>query len=166
VITGVPVIRPSVRPPLGGEPSPASPASPPSAPYSSSSFYGTGSPFDADGMGSAGGAGGVGAPPGPGSYGSGSYDADSGYGNNGGAGEGYQTEDPGSSSGPDDFKGLPRRVRQANLAPQLRSSRDSGETEAPQASARNPADVKNTLSAMQRGWQQGRSQSRRNTEGP
>jgi signal transduction histidine kinase len=160
VITGVPVTKPSVRPPLGGQASPPSPSSPP---YSSSSFYGTGSPFDADGTGSAGGAG---APPGPGSYGSGPYGADSGYGNNSGAGGGYETEDSGSSSDSDDFKGLPRRVRQANLAPQLRSSRDSGEAEAPQASPRNPADVKNTLSAMQRGWQQGRSQSRRDTEGP
>jgi signal transduction histidine kinase len=162
VITGVPVTKPSARPPLGGESSP---------PYSSSSFYGTGSPFDTDGAGSAGSvggagsAGGAGAPPGPGSYGSGSYDAASGYGNSGGAGGGYQTQDPGSS-GPDDFKGLPRRVRQTNLAPQLRTSRDSGETGVPQTSAPNPADVKNTLSAMQRGWQQGRSQSRRDTEGP
>jgi hypothetical protein len=66
------------------------------------------------------------------------------------------------------YKGLPRRVRQANLAPQLRSSAGStdGPTSVPQAAAPSPTDVRNTLSAMQRGWQQGRTQSGQEREGP
>jgi signal transduction histidine kinase len=176
VITGVPVTKPTVRPPFsdfpsrrgsdggatlptrGGTSSAANEghssgsgySSSPS--YSSSSFYGSGN-ASADSSGS-------------GQYdtgGSGSYDTGNGYGNNGGAREGYGSGDvPGS--GTDEFKGLPRRMRQANLAPQLRNS-SAGETGVPQASVPNPADVKNTLSAMQRGWQQGRAQSQRDTEG-
>jgi signal transduction histidine kinase len=68
----------------------------------------------------------------------------------------------------EDYKGLPRRVRQANLAPQLRSSADQGAegpTAVPQASAPSPTDVRNTLSAMQRGWQQGRTQPQQKREG-
>ena len=72
---------------------------------------------------------------------------------------------PGEDGG--DFKGLPRRVRQANLAPQLRSATTSGAQgpAVPQATAASLADMRNTLSAMQRGWQQGRSQVQRDTEG-
>ena len=69
-----------------------------------------------------------------------------------------------------DSAGLPRRVRQASLAPQLRDvgpqSGDPAEAGVPQASAASLSDMRNTLSAMQRGWQQGRSQSaQRDTEG-
>jgi hypothetical protein len=99
-----------------------------------------------------------------GSYGPGTYDAGNGYRESGGASGGYETVNSPEDSR-DDFKGLPRRQRQANLAPQLRASRDTGGTRVPQASAPDPADVKNTLSAMQRGWQQGRAQSRRDSEG-
>jgi hypothetical protein len=67
-------------------------------------------------------------------------------------------------------EGLPRRVRQASLAPQLRDLGPQGggpaDTGVSQASAASLADMRNTLSAMQRGWQQGRSQStQRDTEG-
>ncbi|MBO0821861.1 MAG: hypothetical protein J2P26_13555, partial [Nocardiopsaceae bacterium] len=89
----------------------------------------------------------------PGSYGPGTQDGD----DTGGFDTG--SFDTGS------FKGLPRRVRQASLAPGLRTSPDSGGTTVPPASAPDPVDVKNTLSAMQRGWQQGRAQSRRDSEG-
>jgi signal transduction histidine kinase len=64
--------------------------------------------------------------------------------------------------------GLPRRVRQASLAPELRSSAAtaaSGPTGVPRASAESLAVMRNTLSAMQRGWQQGRSESQDDTEG-
>jgi len=68
-----------------------------------------------------------------------------------------------------EFNGLPRRVRQANLAPQLRASAAAAagarEAAVPQATAASLADMRNTLSAMQRGWQQGRSQTQPNTEG-
>ena len=58
------------------------------------------------------------------------------------------------------YKGLPKRVRQASLAPQLRNRTTSGST-ASAASGdnvanRSPDDIRNALSAMQRGWQQAR----------
>jgi signal transduction histidine kinase len=67
-----------------------------------------------------------------------------------------------------DANGLPRRVRQANLAPQLRASTAASSQEppgVPRASAASLTDMRNTLSAMQRGWQQGRAQTQRDTEG-
>jgi hypothetical protein len=58
------------------------------------------------------------------------------------------------------YKGLPRRVRQANLAPQLRDA-PVAPGSSPAASGdnvanRSPDDIRSALSAMQRGWQQGR----------
>jgi hypothetical protein len=73
----------------------------------------------------------------------------------------------GGTSGDEDTA-LPRRVRQANLAPQLRNSAGGGhgQTGVPQARATSLQDMRNTLSAMQRGWQQGRTRStQRDTEG-
>jgi len=89
------------------------------------------------------------------------------------------------SGGPDgpgtngDIKGLPRRVRQANLAPQLRddppprrttlassgppgfarSSSPAGSSgpAGPGPSGPSPAEIRQTMSALQRGWQEGRS---------
>ncbi len=86
-------------------------------------------------------------------------------GNNGAADGGYQS---GESSGAVDFNGLPRRVRQASLAPELRAAaaaNPAGSTGVPAATAASLTDMRNTLSAMQRGWQQGRSQTQRDTEG-
>jgi signal transduction histidine kinase len=92
------------------------------------------------------------------SYGGGSYR------NNTGDGDGYQQED--ITGGSAEYKGLPRRVRQANLAPELRSSAagSNGPTGVPQASTASLADMRNTLSAMQRGWRQGRTQPQPDTE--
>jgi hypothetical protein len=95
------------------------------------------------------------------SYGGGSY------GNNAGDGDGYQQGN--LTGGTGDYKGLPRRVRQANLAPELRSSAaaaagSNGPTGVPQASTASLADMRNTLSAMQRGWQQGRSEPQQDME--
>jgi hypothetical protein len=85
-------------------------------------------------------------------------------GNNGAADGRYPTEDNGGGG---DLTNLPRRVRQASLAPELRGSAgaSSGSSAgvAP-ASAASLSDMRNTLSAMQRGWQQGRSQTQRDTE--
>jgi signal transduction histidine kinase len=86
-------------------------------------------------------------------------------GNNSGT-EGLGNGGSGSVGG--ETNGLPKRVRQANLAPQLRSSRAAGgkgSAPVPPAAPPNPADVRSTLSAMQRGWKQGRSQQNRDTEG-
>jgi histidine kinase/DNA gyrase B/HSP90-like ATPase len=87
---------------------------------------------------------------------------------NHGDGPGVHQAEP-DGSGNEDYKGLPRRVRQASLAPQLRASTAASSTGAtggvqPAASA-SLSDMRNTLSAMQRGWQQGRAQGQRDTEG-
>ncbi|HMD26636.1 MAG TPA: hypothetical protein VKH61_21260, partial [Streptosporangiaceae bacterium] len=57
-------------------------------------------------------------------------------------------------------KGLPRRVRQANIAPQLRDNPPRRKTSAAPAPASGPtpAEIRQTMSALQRGWQEGRSQ--------
>ena len=90
------------------------------------------------------------------------------FGNNVAADESYQQGKPAGSDSPDS-RGLPRRVRQANLAPQLRGSTAAAESQqpaaVPPATAASLTDMRNTLSAMQRGWQQGRSQTQRDTEG-
>ena len=71
---------------------------------------------------------------------------------------------PAEAEGNDDIKGLPRRVRQANLAPQLRANPPQRRTTVASASAASgplgpsPAEIRQTMSALQRGWQEGRSQ--------
>ena len=96
---------------------------------------------------------------------------ESGHESGSGDNEGSPDGNPGSA-GAGDYKGLPRRVRQASLAPQLRSSTiagsgpaGSGPAGVPPATAASLAVMRNTLSAMQRGWLQGRSESQRETEG-
>lgn len=87
-------------------------------------------------------------------------------GGNNASGPAYEQGDAdGVSSG--DYKGLPRRVRQASLAPQLRSSAAAGPAEStgvPQATSASLSAMRNTLSAMQRGWQQGRAETQQDTE--
>jgi signal transduction histidine kinase len=56
----------------------------------------------------------------------------------------------------EDLDGLPVRVRQASLAPQLRQTRSPERRDVP---ARTPEELSNLMSSMQRGWQQGRSQT-------
>ena len=67
-----------------------------------------------------------------------------------------------------DAPGLPRRVRQASLAPQLRDNPPrrptSAAVNAAPASGPTPAEIRQTMLALQRGWQEGRSQ-RMNTPG-
>jgi signal transduction histidine kinase len=62
--------------------------------------------------------------------------------------------------------GLPRRVRQASLAPQLRDDppprRVTVASSAP-SSRRTPEEIRQTMSALQRGWQEGRAEP---AEGP
>jgi signal transduction histidine kinase len=80
------------------------------------------------------------------------------------------TAEPGGNG---DIKGLPRRVKQASLAPQLRDNPPPRRTTVAStglpggpagsrgsASARgpSPAEIRQTMSALQRGWQEGRSQ--------
>jgi signal transduction histidine kinase len=63
------------------------------------------------------------------------------------------------SGDPDDLDGLPVRVRQASLAPQLRRSRPAQQPDLP--TTRSPEEILTRMSSMQRGWQQGRSQAER-----
>jgi hypothetical protein len=74
-----------------------------------------------------------------------------------------------AGSGPDadgagDIKGLPRRVRQASLAPQLRDSPPPRRTTVASAGLTggspgpSPAEIRQTMSSLQRGWQEGRAQ--------
>jgi signal transduction histidine kinase len=76
----------------------------------------------------------------------------------GGSGPGPDLPKP---EGNDDIKGLPRRVKQASLAPQLRASPPQRRTTVASAgpsSGPSPAEIRRTMSALQRGWQEGRSQ--------
>ena len=74
---------------------------------------------------------------------------------------------PAETGADGDIKGLPRRVRQASLAPQLRDSPPPRRTTVVSAGAPggpagatgpSPAEIRKTMSALQRGWQEGRSQ--------
>jgi hypothetical protein len=67
---------------------------------------------------------------------------------------------PAEPGGDGDYKGLPRRVKQASLAPQLRDDPPHLRT-APGgglSGGPSPAEIRKTMSALQRGWQEGRSQ--------
>ncbi|MFI9588231.1 nitrate- and nitrite sensing domain-containing protein [Streptomyces sp. NPDC052236] len=85
------------------------------------------------------------------------------------AAQGPRGSEPGSAA-PPLLDGLPRRVRQASLAPQLRDAASAPAAEPEPASApateqeieRDAARVRNRMASMQRGWQRGR---RKNAEG-
>ncbi|MFC5070889.1 nitrate- and nitrite sensing domain-containing protein [Kitasatospora cinereorecta] len=74
-------------------------------------------------------------------------------------------------SAPDTVGGLPRRVRQASLAPQLRedsAGRTPGHVSADTADdlERDADDVRNRMASLQRGWQRGRRQNAEDVTGP
>ncbi len=59
------------------------------------------------------------------------------------------------------YRGLPRRVRQANLSPQLRTGfaatpRPGSIPAADQAGGRSPEDARSLAASLQSGWQRGR----------
>ncbi|MFD0313652.1 sensor histidine kinase [Streptomyces flavalbus] len=62
-------------------------------------------------------------------------------------------EGPGDGTGP-----LPRRVRQANLAPQLKQDRPRTENRAAPED-RDAEEVRNRMASLQRGWQRGRREN-------
>ena len=83
--------------------------------------------------------------------------------------------DPGAAEpdGNGELNGLPRRVRQASLAPQLRdnppqrrttvasagsASGTAGPTGPTGPAGPSPAEIRQNMSALQRGWQEGRAQ--------
>ncbi|MFG3508710.1 nitrate- and nitrite sensing domain-containing protein [Streptomyces sp. NPDC047821] len=64
------------------------------------------------------------------------------------------------------LRGLPRRVRQASLAPQLRKAAGRPEPEAVDTdrdTEREAEEVRSRMAAMQRGWQRGRRQNAETT---
>ena len=70
----------------------------------------------------------------------------------------------GSDGDPGDAELLPRRVRQASIAPQLRDDTQAApaspatDAEADEAGeGRSPDEIRATMSAIQQGWQKGRS---------
>ncbi|MFF9015323.1 nitrate- and nitrite sensing domain-containing protein [Streptomyces sp. NPDC014870] len=73
--------------------------------------------------------------------------------------------------GPAPFGGLPRRVRQASLAPQLRETDDRTDSTAATGSTapagtdfeRDADEVRDRMASMQRGWQRGRRQNAETT---
>ncbi|MEV0943880.1 nitrate- and nitrite sensing domain-containing protein [Micromonospora wenchangensis] len=75
--------------------------------------------------------------------------------------------DPSSPTveGPVTDAGLPVRVRQANLAPELRASPGAGETGAAGTPRRAPEQVRQLMSAYQSGTRRGRSDAARLLEG-
>jgi len=181
VVTGVPVGRPTPAPAAPFDvftpmhrPD-AGPAAPPESGYRQAAY---------PDFGGAAAEPGYDSPYGDSPYGGGT--AGAGFGS-GGPSRGsvydddtYQGDGPGQSVGNDgaadvrspaeggngggDLTGLPRRVRQASLAPELRASAGSASAGVAPASAASLSDMRNTLSAMQRGWQQGRSQTQRESE--
>ncbi|MFF9161502.1 nitrate- and nitrite sensing domain-containing protein [Streptomyces longwoodensis] len=58
--------------------------------------------------------------------------------------------------------GLPRRVRQANLAPQLREGPARRTADRPELADRDADEVRSRMASLQRGWQRGRA---KNAEG-
>ncbi len=68
------------------------------------------------------------------------------------------SDDTEPAAGPD-TGGLPRRIRQASLAPQLKKSASSAPAEAApdQVADRDAEDVRTRMSALQRGWTAGRN---------
>jgi len=66
---------------------------------------------------------------------------------------------PRSQDAEGDIRDLPRRVRQASLAPQLRADppQRRGTTAGGPSSGPSPEEIRRTVSALQRGWQEGRS---------
>ncbi|MFC9863732.1 MULTISPECIES: sensor histidine kinase [unclassified Streptomyces] len=78
---------------------------------------------------------------------------------------------PGEPPAPDTVGGLPKRVRQASLAPQLRGdSGDRSPHQDPVDSAddieRDADEVRDRMASLQRGWQRGRRQNAEDVTGP
>ena len=82
-----------------------------------------------------------------------------------GLGNGAATHDDGADADLDELSLLPRRVRQASLAPQLRETGyatmpgadGSADPAAEELEERSPDEARSTITAIQRGWQRGRS---------
>ncbi|MEU1439411.1 nitrate- and nitrite sensing domain-containing protein [Streptomyces sp. NPDC005786] len=72
-------------------------------------------------------------------------------------------------SAPDTVGGLPRRVRQASLAPQLREGSGTAgpdPVESAEDIERDADEVRDRMASLQRGWQRGRLQNAEDVTGP
>jgi anti-sigma regulatory factor (Ser/Thr protein kinase) len=81
------------------------------------------------------------------------------------------TPPPAPSSHPGTVGGLPRRIRQANLAPQLRETSGGRASEPARAVPvedieRDADEVRSRMASLQRGWQRGRRQNAEEATGP
>jgi signal transduction histidine kinase len=73
---------------------------------------------------------------------------------------------PSSSMSAGTHRGLPRRVRQANLSPHLRNSPAAGTaTSFREPEARSPEQAQNLLASLQRGWERGREADAPDSDG-
>ncbi|MFE9774112.1 nitrate- and nitrite sensing domain-containing protein [Streptomyces sp. NPDC005931] len=74
-----------------------------------------------------------------------------------GSGTGHPPQDGGAE--PDGAAALPRRVRQASLAPQLKrtAARPADDTSGP--AERDAEEVRSRMASLQRGWQRGRAEN-------
>jgi signal transduction histidine kinase len=73
---------------------------------------------------------------------------------------------PGSSASAGTHRGLPRRVRQANLSPHLRNSPAAGTAASSrEPEIRSPEQAQSLLSSLQRGWQRGREAEAPDSDG-
>ncbi|WP_374771027.1 nitrate- and nitrite sensing domain-containing protein [Streptomyces sp. NBC_01463] len=77
---------------------------------------------------------------------------------------------PSGQAAPDTVGGLPRRIRQASLAPQLRegSAHTAGPdpVESAEDIERDADEVRSRMASLQRGWQRGRLQNAEDVTGP
>ncbi|MGY3063004.1 HAMP domain-containing protein/anti-sigma regulatory factor (Ser/Thr protein kinase) [Streptomyces sp. TE3672] len=82
-----------------------------------------------------------------------------------------QSASPGAPGTRETIGGLPRRIRQASLAPQLREDSavrdpDPARTEPDQDFERDAEEVRSRMASLQRGWQRGRRQNAEDVTGP
>lgn len=78
---------------------------------------------------------------------------------------------PGAQGSRETIGGLPRRIRQASLAPQLREDSavrdpEPARTEPDQDFERDAEEVRSRMASLQRGWQRGRRQNAEDVTGP
>ncbi|MFI8305958.1 nitrate- and nitrite sensing domain-containing protein [Streptomyces sp. NPDC085927] len=71
-----------------------------------------------------------------------------------------------TGAGPADTASLPRRVRQASLAPQLKRSVPRRDEERSQPVERDAEEVRSRMASLQRGWQRGREENAAGDEAP
>ncbi|WP_432157158.1 MULTISPECIES: nitrate- and nitrite sensing domain-containing protein [unclassified Streptomyces] len=90
-------------------------------------------------------------------------DAGAGAGPSGADGAGPRTPAPETGSAPG---ALPRRVRQASLAPQLKQGTTPRDGDRPDLADRDADEVRSRMASLQRGWQRGRAENAAGDDAP